>query len=216
MLYHPSWEKILDIRGEEFTKIAGELLKANEYCPNPRQIFRPFLVDPADVKVIIIGQDPYPDPKHANGIAFSTDQEKTPYSLQRFILEIDRSMLAFPPIENFDNTLSHWVEQGVLLLNKSWTVEVGKPGSHEHIWNDYVKNVIARISYDMPGRVWGLLGAKAQSLENTIDDGKFLNMIVKAAHPAADRYGNKFFGSDFFKKINEYLEIQNKKKIEWY
>ncbi len=215
---HPSWEKII---GEEFKKEYFEKLTQfvkKEYLskiiyPEGKNIFRAFeLCQFEDVKVVIIGQDPYHGPKQANGLCFSVNDGITlPPSLQNIYKEISSDLGVERPTKgNLDN----WARQGALLLNATLTVRANTPGSHQHQgWEDFTDAVIKTISDKKENIVFLLWGKYAQNKGTIIDSKK--HHILTSAHPSPFSAHSGFFGSKHFSKTNKYLKSIGKKEIDW-
>lgn len=191
--------------------IENELLTTS-FNPEPHQVFRVFEMPLDKIKVVILGQEPYP--VRANGLAFSTDSEPIPYSLRVIIdslsLKVAHDITLGTETTPFDVTLNHWVKQGVFLLNKSLTCYKGQVGnSHLSVWSgftDYIISIIAKRG----NIVWLLLGETAKEAVPIIKAYKN-NYIITDNHPAAVRYGKKFSGS-CFNKVNEFLKDR---EINW-
>lgn len=165
------------------------------------------------VKVVIIGQDPYHGPNQAHGLSFSVQRGVAlPPSLRNIFHELHTD-LGVPIPKHGD--LTHWAEQGVLLLNSVLTVEVGQPTSHQKRgWEDFTDHVIDVLNQQREHIVFILWGAYAQRKGQRIDPNKHL--ILKAAHPsplAANRGG--FFGCKVFSKSNNYLKQNGIEPIDW-
>lgn len=165
------------------------------------------------VKVVIIGQDPYHGPNQAHGLSFSVQREVAlPPSLRNIFHELHTD-LGVPIPKHGD--LTHWAEQGVLLLNSVLTVEAGQPTSHQKQgWEDFTDHVIDVLNQQREHIVFILWGAYAQRKGQRIDPNKHL--ILKAAHPsplAANRGG--FFGCKVFSKSNNYLKQNGIEPIDW-
>ena len=158
-----------------------------------------------DPCIVILGQDPYPQPNIANGIAFSNNLgiEMSP-SLEVLWKELNRthgiSQEAFEKKQN----LEHWCGQGILLLNSALTCRPGQAGSHVHHWRNFIHQTLAELSF-MTNRLYVLLGKKAQEFKSAIHSGN----ILEYAHPAADTYGGKkrFEGCGMFLEIDKYFKI---------
>ena len=165
------------------------------------------------VKVVIIGQDPYHGPNQAHGLSFSVQRGVAlPPSLRNIFHELHTD-LGVPIPKHGD--LTHWAEQGVLLLNSVLTVEAGQPTSHQKQgWEDFTDHVIDVLNQQREHIVFILWGAYAQRKGQRIDPNKHL--ILKAAHPsplAANRGG--FFGCKVFSKSNNYLKQNGIERIDW-
>jgi len=164
-----------------------------------------------DLKVVIIGQDPYHGSGQANGLCFSvSDGIKKPPSLSNIFKEL-QSDLGFPMPET--GNLEPWAKQGVLLLNTSLSVREGEPGSHaKKGWEIFTDNIISIISKQKEGVIFLLWGNHAQEKEKLIDTTKHL--VLKAAHPSPLARG-AFFGSKHFSKTNSHLIQLGKEPINW-
>ncbi|HXP50947.1 MAG TPA: uracil-DNA glycosylase [Bacteroidia bacterium] len=216
---HESWKEAL---GEEFAKPYFAQLKQflieerKKYViyPPGKLIFSAFNHTHFDnVKVVILGQDPYHGTGQANGLCFSvSDGIKMPPSLVNIFKEIHDD-LGYP-IPTTGN-LERWADQGVLLLNAMLTVRANEPGSHQGKgWETFTDSVIQRISKEKEGVVFLLWGKYAQAKEQLIDATK--HHILKAAHPSPFSAYNGFMGCKHFSKANELLKAQGKKEIDWH
>ena len=166
---------------------------------------------PSDVRVVILGQDPYHTPGVADGLAFSSFiGNPLPPSLLNIYKEIE---LEFGSANERTPELSKWAEQGVLLLNATLTVESGKANSHVDFgWHEFTDAVIKKVSSDAEGIVFLLWGRYAQAKESLIDASK--HFILKAAHPSPLARG-AFFGCKHFSQTNELLEKTGKEPVNW-
>ena len=189
----------------------------NEYAsgecfPPKDQIFRAFELTPFEnIKVVIIGQDPYHNDFQANGLCFSVSENvKAPPSLKNIFTELNNDL----GIERTKTELNDWAEQGVLLLNTTLSVRAHSPNSHKDLgWEKFTDFVIKEISENRENIVFVLWGAFAQKKEELIDYSK--HFILKSAHPSPFSVYRGFYGSKPFSKINEYLESKNLKPISW-
>ena len=214
-----SW---LEILKEEFDKeymkniknfLIEEIQKGKIIYPNPKNIFRAFEKTPfSEVKVVILGQDPYHGPGQAQGFCFSVNEgTRLPPSLQNIYKELNQS-LQIHIAKNGD--LTKWTEQGVFLLNAILTVEGWKPTSHSKIgWENFTDVVIQKISEQKENIIFLLWGAFAQSKEKLIDTSK--HFILKTTHPSPFSAHRGFLGSNCFKETNEILEKIGKTPIDW-
>ncbi|WP_017732572.1 uracil-DNA glycosylase [Nafulsella turpanensis] len=181
--------------------------------PPGKLIFNAFEHCPFDeVKVVIIGQDPYHNPGQANGMAFSVaDGVRVPPSLQNIYKEVSDEL--GKPIPASGN-LERWADQGVLLLNATLTVRANTPGSHQKKgWEEFTDAVIKLVSDEKENIVFILWGAYAQKKGAVIDDKKHL--VLKSAHPSPFAANRGFFGNNHFIKANDYLKSKGKKPIDW-
>lgn len=213
-----SWKSQL---AEEFQKPYFEQLTGfvkSEYqnhtvYPPGKEIFRAFdECDFSDVKVVILGQDPYHGPGQANGLCFSVHEGvRVPPSLVNIFKEIKADL--GKPIPT-SGELERWAEQGVLLLNATLTVRSGSPGSHQNKgWETFTDAVIKKISDDKQNVVFLLWGAYAQKKGEIIDRNKHL--VLMSAHPSPFSADRGFFGCKHFSKANAYLKSMGLKEIDW-
>ena len=177
--------------------------------PDPAQVFRALTRPPDQVRVVILGQDPYPTPGHANGLAFSvTPGTPLPRSLANIFAEIEADLGARP--QNGD--LGHWHDQGVMLLNTALSVPSGQAGGHARWgWEVLVRDVLARLS-DRP-RAFVLWGNAARALGAQVTgDG---HLFVESAHPSPLSARRGFFGSRPFSRVNGWLTARGAPPIDW-
>ena len=165
-----------------------------------------------DLKVVIIGQDPYHGPQQANGLCFSVSNGiAMPPSLVNIFKEIKADIGKDLPASG---NLERWADQGVLLLNATLTVRANKPGSHQNKgWEIFTDAVIKTISGEKEGIVFLLWGAYAQKKGEIIDEKK--HFVLKSAHPSPFAANRGFFGNKHFSKTNEYLINRGLTPIEW-
>lgn len=192
--------------------IKKEYLSRKAIYPKPSNIFNAFNLCPLDnVKVVIIGQDPYHEPNQAHGLCFSVQKGVNyPPSLVNIYKEIEND-LGYKSVTNGD--LSYWAEQGILLLNSSLTVKAHYAGSHSGIgWEIFTDSVIKILSYK-EGIVYLLWGSFAQKKAEIIDINK--NLVLKSVHPSPLSAHRGFFGNHHFSKTNQYLKSLGKKEIIW-
>jgi uracil-DNA glycosylase len=181
--------------------------------PPAKQIFNAFdSCSFEDVKVVIIGQDPYHGAWQANGLCFSVnDGVKPPRSLDNIFKEIKNDL--GKPIPTSGN-LERWARQGVLLLNATLTVRAASPGSHQNKgWELFTDEVIRIISSEKENVVFILWGAYAQMKGEVIDRSK--HFVIASPHPSPFSADRGFFGSKPFSKANEYLKGKGIGEIEW-
>ncbi len=194
--------------------LVNEMQAGKVIYPSGSLIFNALNTTPmANVKVVILGQDPYHGPGQAHGLSFSVQKGVAlPPSLRNIFHELHNDLGI--PVSKHGN-LSHWAEQGVLLLNSVLTVEAGMAASHQKRgWEDFTDHVIDVLNEQREHIVFILWGAYAQRKGQRIDPTKHL--ILKAAHPsplAANRGG--FFGCKVFSKSNNYLKQNGIEPIDW-
>ncbi len=213
-----SWKKVLI---DEFNKPYFVALKdflveeKKKYVVYPAgaNIFNAFKFTPFDdVKVVIIGQDPYHGPGQAHGLSFSVPEGiQKPPSLVNIFKELQSDIGKEVP-EN--GNLESWAKQGVMLLNATLTVRANQAGSHQkHGWEQFTDSVIKTLSDQKSGLIFLLWGRFAQDKAVLIDSSK--HYILKAAHPSPLSAYNGFFGCKHFSKTNVILQSQGKEPIVW-
>jgi uracil-DNA glycosylase len=202
------WWDLQFFRGRVWAEINSHLIENPNYYPHESLLFEAFsFTSFRQTRVVILGQDPYPTPGHAHGLAFSVLPSVTPLpkSLQNIFKELVSDTGCAYPSHGY---LKSWARQGVLLLNTSLSVEAGQPGSHSKLgWNNLVEDVINALN-SKEKVIWVLWGRHAQSFEPLINPK---HPIIKSAHPSPLSARRGFFGSKPFSKINEFLED----KIDW-
>ncbi len=187
--------------------------KQHVVYPPGSAIFAAFNHTPfSEVKVVIVGQDPYHGAGQANGLCFSVSPGiKVPPSLQNIFKEIASDLRAGMPTQG---DLSAWARQGVLLLNATLTVRAASPASHQGKgWEQFTDQVIRLLSEKREGLIFLLWGRPAQLKEKLIDTGK--HFVLKAAHPSPLSAYNGFFGCRHFSQTNKILLNQGKTPINW-
>lgn len=218
---HPSWEKALQHSFEApyFENLVRFVKEEHnrfpqQIFPEGKYIFRAFDSCPFDeIKVVILGQDPYPTRGHAHGLCFSCDAHVRPLpkSLQNIFKELEDD-LGVPAPPNGD--LNHWAKQGVLLLNSILTVREGAPLSHANQgWEKFTDEVIQVINDQLEGVIFVLWGAPAQAKASRVNLQK--HVILKAPHPSPLSAYRGFFGSKPFSGINSMLREKGKCEIRW-
>ena len=212
-----TWTEILaPIKNTEYFTTLWEKVK-EEYqttkCfPPKNQIFRAIELTPfEEVKVVIIGQDPYHNDNQANGLCFSvSDKVTAPPSLKNIFKELEDDL----GIKKTSNELEMWAKQGVLLLNATLTVRAHEANSHKDLgWEKFTDFIIKEISDKKENVVFVLWGAFAQKKAGLIDASK--HFIIQSAHPSPFSVHKGFFGSRPFSKINQFLEEKGKEPINY-
>ena len=194
-------------------KISEVSSKKKKIHPSSKDIFRAFeLTSFKNVRIIILGQDPYHGPNQANGLAFSVNSNvRFPPSLLNIFKEYSSDLNL--PIPTNGN-LSVWGERGVLLLNSILTVESGSPGCHKDFgWEEFTDQIIKALSDKKSNLVFILWGSYAQSKKILIDSSKHL--IIATPHPSPLSAHRGFFGSKPFSKANDYLRKTKNEEIDW-
>ena len=204
------WEKDYFVRLTQFVR---EEYATKQIFPPGRQIFAAFNSTPFhDVKVVILGQDPYHDVGQANGLCFSVnDGIQFLPSLRNIFKEIE-SDIGTPVPQSGD--LSRWAKQGVLLLNATLTVEAHRAGSHQrHGWEQFTDSVIAHLAEHRDNLVFILWGSYAIGKGAFIDRNRHL--VLTSVHPSPLSAHRGFFGNHHFSRTNQYLIEHGKTPIEW-
>ncbi len=212
-----SWRKVLESEFEKpyFKRLTESVRFAYEtetVYPHPKNVFRAFDLTPLpEVKVVILGQDPYHGPKQAHGLAFSVeDGTDIPPSLQNMYKELKNDL----GVERTSGDLSDWAKQGVLLLNSTLTVRAGTAGAHQTFgWETFTDEVIATISREREKVVFLLWGAFAIGKRRFIDETK--HHVLTAPHPSPLSAYRGFLGCKHFSLTNDYLKKNDLDPINW-
>jgi len=208
------------VQSSDFDKILETLYKMREdgkrFTPPLKQVFRAFEECPVDkLKVIIIGQDPYPYLGIADGLAFSCSMtDKVQPSLKVIFEAVEYTIhQEFPTYQ--DPNLVRWANQGVLLLNSALTCQVDKIGSHYPVWKEFMAYTMDILNYTDTGLIFVLMGKQAQELESMIGEH---HHIIKVSHPASAVYTKTTWDcGDMFNEINKIIKGQHgsEYKIHW-
>lgn len=212
-----TWTEVLaPIKNTPYFETLWENVKQNyatSKCFPPKgQIFRALELTPfEEVKVVIIGQDPYHNDGQANGLCFSVSENvAAPPSLKNIFTELKDDL----GIERTKKELDDWAKQGVLLLNATLTVKAHSPNSHKDLgWEQFTDFIIGQIAARKEHVVFVLWGAFAQKKETLIDASR--HYVIKSAHPSPFSVYRGFYGSKPFSKINAYLESKDLAPISW-
>lgn len=184
--------------------------------PKAEDVFNAFKMCPYDkLKVLILGQDPYPDKHSAHGLAFSSLSKDTPDSLKNIFKEIYTHNEPSIPIEDYfkTNDLTCWAKQGVLLLNSCLTVDESVPGSHkDYGWSWFTEKIINVCNEHNNKIVFLLWGAHAKMYKKLITDAKHL--VLESVHPSPLSADKGFFGCDHFNKANRFLNGNDKESVK--
>ena len=202
----PYWKKLREI-------LRGEIAHGKTIFPHPKRIFAAFEACPWEsVRVVILGQDPYPNPGQAQGLSFSVPTGAVlPPSLRHIFHEVSKDCALPLPT---DGDLHRWARQGVLLLNASLTVEAHRPQSHANFgWYPFTDAVIQKISAEKSNIVFLLWGSFAQKKIPLIDSQKHL--ILTAPHPSPLSAHRGFFGCRHFSQTNKFLVQKGLPAIDW-
>lgn len=226
MLKPSGWHDLLKgfLLSEDFTKIITTLEECvtdgKRFTPPLRQVFNAFIECPLkDTKVIILGQEPYPQIHVADGKAFSCGNTNKPEASLRYIFKAINTTVyeGKADVAKFDPNLGRWSKQGVLLLNTALTTEIGKIGKHYDIWQPFITYLVDMLNNNEKVFTWVFMGKKAQELEDLVDDILNDTKILKCSHPASAAYSKEsnWDCNDVFNKINTCLKQQGKTNIIW-
>ena len=195
---HPHW---LELFSEDFGKATELLDSLDGFTPTYSDVFNVFVTPPEKVKVVIVGQDPYPTAGDAMGLAFSVNRsEKLPKSLANIYTELFDDL----GIRRNSGDLRDWQEQGVFLINRILTTPIGNPLGHKGIgWEDFTEKIIAHLGKS--GAVGLLMGKPAQEM------AKYFSKSVLTPHPSPLSAYRGFFGAKPFSAVNALLEVS----IKW-
>jgi len=213
MLKDSGWHNVLKgfLVSEDFKKILvtlNDMVNSDQrFTPPLKQVFRAFQECPFDqLRVVVVGQDPYPQLGVADGIAFSCGNTKKPEASLRYILKAVNGTVYDDKqdLKNVDPDLTRWANQGVLMLNTALTTEVGKIGKHFDIWQPFISYLIDMLSKRDTPLVWVFMGKQAQNLADLVDDH---HTVLTCSHPASAAYQKQQLWdcNDVFNKVNEAL-----------
>lgn len=213
---HPEWAEVLAPVTETVHELAAYLehrrAAGNEILPAPANILRALQQPLSAVKVLVVGQDPYPTPGHSIGLCFAVERHVRPLprSLANIYKELDAD-LGIPPAPHGD--LTAWTDQGVLLLNRVLTVEAGKTGAHRRKgWEEVTQLAVESLVARGGPLVAVLWGKDAQNLTPLLDAVP----RIESAHPSPLSASRGFFGSRPFSRINELLVAQGAAPVDWW
>lgn len=212
------WENILkeEYKKEYFLNLMKFLdneYEMGEIFPEKRNIFRALKMTEYDeVKVVILGQDPYHDINQANGLAFSINKgAKFPPSLRNIYKELE---IEYGKKVEYNGNLENWAKQGVLLLNTILTVKAHNANSHKGIgWEKFTDSIISKLNERKDPIIFILWGNNAREKKKLITNSR--HYILESVHPSPLSANRGFFGNDHFKKANQKLKELNKGEIKW-
>lgn len=203
---HPSWQSRLFASKDLLTEIENRLGSEPGTTPDQALVMRAFEQPFESIKVLLIGQDPYPTQGVACGLAFAVSSgAKHPQSLKNLMKELATDL----PGTSNSGDLSRWSSQGVMLLNSALTTKIGDAGAHAKLWSSFTKAVIAEL--DSKNLVCLSLGEHAKKLSETIGLGE----VVQATHPSPLSASRGFFGSRIYSRVNSALQTKGSPPIDW-
>lgn len=217
---HPTWQQWLSpvLQSSQYKQLVDQIAedeKLYQILPSPENRLRVFQSDPMSLKVVILGQDPYPTPGHAMGLAFSVNPGvEVPRSLRNIYKEISDEMGV--DTSRRDGDLTHWEKQGVFMLNTVLTVRAGAAHSHANWgWEGLTTLAISELSKHHPGLVFMLWGLPAKRVAAAAGVDWVKHNALFAAHPSPLSAYRGFFGCGHFAKANAWLEKNGRLPIQW-
>jgi uracil-DNA glycosylase len=205
---HPIWQNWLQASKPMLEAIQNRVLASGDILPAKSQVMRAFELDPTNIKVVLLGQDPYPTPGDAVGLAFAVSaQTKLPRSLKNIITE-----LASDGFVSVGSDLTVWSEKGVLLLNTALTTKPGEAGAHSLLgWDQFTLQALKVLAEqkDFVVLAWGNHAKKVgEKLPANV-------LIIESAHPSPLSASRGFFGSKPFSRANQALKTLGQEPIDW-
>lgn len=206
---HQSWQTLLSPALELLADIENQLNLASDITPEMSLVMRAFEKPLDSVKVLLIGQDPYPTQGVACGLAFAVSPgQKHPQSLKNLMRELATDI---PEASNLGE-LSAWSAQGVMLLNSALTTKIGNPGAHSKIWAEFTSLVVKALDKELAGKLVCLsLGEHAKKIAKDI----VLGSVIQAIHPSPLSASRGFFGSRVYSRTNKSLGERGIGPIDW-
>lgn len=209
---HPTWQRLLADQKSLLEQIEQKISHMPDLVPKKELLLRAFVSDPLTKRVLIIGQDPYPNPEHATGLAFAvpTGTSPLPPTLQNILKEL-RSDIGMKAVKTAD--LSRWESQGVMLLNRHLSTSAGNSAAHLDLgWGQFTTEAVKAL-HNLKGEalVAILWGRKAQELAVHLPQAK----VIASAHPSPLSSYRGFFGSKPFTKTNYLLTTLGQPQIDW-
>lgn len=216
--YFGDWSKVINFNELNIVLKKLEAINPEILCPQPHDVFRAFKLCPyKELKVVFLGQDPFPQKGVATGILFGNKRETLEDKLSPSLKVIKECCINYKvphgPIE-FDNTLESWATQGILMINSALTCKVNEIGSHVMMWRKFIATLLKNLSYRETGIIYVLFGRQAQTFEPYINNR--YNYIIKVEHPAYFARTNRTMPSSVFTDINKLLNSQYGETIKWY
>jgi uracil-DNA glycosylase len=210
---HPTWQHWLSQQKPLLEDIEQRVRAQAQVTPDLNLVMRAFEADPTIIKVVLIGQDPYPTKGDAIGLAFAMNPgNKLPRSLVNIVKELE-SDLGIKAQADAD--LSRWVDQGILLLNRTLTTEIGKAGAHSNLgWDGFTKAALTELA-KRNKLVFILWGSPAISLGREVAEDSSRHRLVESVHPSPLSAYRGFFGSKPFSKTNEHLVALGLEPVDW-
>ena len=217
--YFGKWMKVVDRRSlEEVLNKLGPEYKRKPICPAQDKVFRAFELCPYDeLKVVMLGQDPYPQKGIATGVLFGNNKEVTEENLSPSLKIVKESCINYEIPHNiitFDQTLESWAKQGILMINSALTVEMNKVGSHVMLWRPFISKLLKNLSDNNTAIIYVLFGRQAQTFKPYINGNN--NHIIEVEHPAYFARTNTKMPYEIFRNVSNLVKRIYGVPIEWY
>lgn len=213
--YFGDWIKVIDIA--ELNKVMSKLKSMSNYTPNINKVFKAFIAcSYNDLKVVMLGYDPYPQRDVATGILFGNKKEISDKDLSPSLKIVKEAAVDFEIPHNsiiFDQTLESWAKQGILMINSALTVEIGKVGSHTMLWRGFISKLLRNISEYNTGIIYVLFGEQAKTFKPYIGKN---NIILEEKHPAYYARTESRMPSTVFKEITKLTREKYGEPIIWF
>lgn len=215
--YFGDWLWVID-KNELFTVLNSidQYYSIRKVCPAPENVFRAFELCPYDeLKVVFVGQDPYPQKDVATGILFGNRADVPEDELSPSLKVVKEAAVNFEVPHNsiiFDQTLESWARQGILMINSALTVEMNKVGSHTMLWRPFISSLLKNISETNSGLIYVLFGSQAGTFQPYIKTGT----VIKVPHPAYNARTETKMNPELFTGINRELKSKYGTTIKWY
>lgn len=217
--YFGRWMRVIDKRElESVLSKLGPEYKRKPICPAQSNVFKAFEVCPYDkLKVVMLGQDPYPQKGVATGILFGNKKETRDEDLSPSLQIIKEAAINFEIPHNciiFDPTLESWAKQGILMINSALTVEMNKIGSHVMLWRPFIASLLKKLSENEAGIIYVLFGKQAQTFKPYIN--KQFNTVLEENHPAYFARTGETMPHTVFEQISKLTKEMYGMPITWY
>lgn len=217
--YFGRWMRVIDKRElESVLSKLGPEYRRKPICPAQSNVFKAFEVCPYDkLKVVMLGQDPYPQKGVATGILFGNKEGTRDEDLSPSLQVIKEAAINFEIPHNciiFDPTLESWAKQGILMINSALTVEINKIGSHVMLWRPFIASLLKKLSENETGIIYVLFGKQAQTFKPYIN--KQFNTVLEENHPAYFARTGEAMPHTVFEQISKLTKGMYGKPITWY